>query len=204
MFEFGPDNKKLLWTWSAVAGAVAFLIFMFALGYTFWPALFLGFLIAILVWLLLWIGFFRDQPDVTATQEEPVASEPAAVAEVKAAPSSGTEKKAAVGMMGEAGEKLRHDAGKPAGLDGPRDGGADDLKMIKGVGPKLEQMLNGMGFYHFDQIAGWSASEVAWVDENLPGFKGRVSRDNWIDQAKTLAAGGETDFSKRVEDGGVY
>ncbi|NUH66245.1 NADH-quinone oxidoreductase subunit E [Sulfitobacter sp. S0837] len=76
---------------------------------------------------------------------------------------------------------------KPAQLDGPREGGADDLKKIKGVGPKLEQMLNNMGFYHFDQIAAWGPEEVAWVDQNLEGFKGRVSRDNWVEQAGSLA-----------------
>lgn len=93
---------------------------------------------------------------------------------------------------------------KPATLSAPRAGGADDLKKIKGVGPKLEKLLNTMGFYHFDQIAGWSEAEVAWVDENLEGFKGRVSRDAWIEQAKTLAAGGETEFSARVGKGKVY
>lgn len=76
--------------------------------------------------------------------------------------------------------------------------------MIKGVGPKLEKLLNSMGFYHFDQVAAWTSNEVAWVDENLEGFKGRVSRDNWVAQAKTLASGGETEFSKKVEDGDVY
>lgn len=93
---------------------------------------------------------------------------------------------------------------RPAGLDGPREGGADDLKRIKGVGPKLERLLYSMGYYHFDQIAGWSAHEIAWVDENLQGFKGRVSRDNWVDQARLLAAGGDTDFSRRVDGGDVY
>ncbi|MBU3000742.1 NADH:ubiquinone oxidoreductase [Roseovarius nubinhibens] len=77
---------------------------------------------------------------------------------------------------------------KPATLEAPRAGGADDLKRIKGVGPKLEDLLHGMGYYHFDQIAQWGAAEVAWVDQNLKGFKGRVSRDNWVAQAKTLAA----------------
>lgn len=95
-------------------------------------------------------------------------------------------------------------AERPAGLDRARKGGADDLKKIKGVGPKLEQLLHALGFFHFDQIAGWSAAEIAWVDENLKGFKGRVSRDGWVAQAKLLAGGGETEFSKRVEDGGVY
>ncbi len=93
---------------------------------------------------------------------------------------------------------------KPATLDGPRNGKADNLKEIKGVGPKMEKLLNSLGFYHFDQVAGWSADEVAWVDANLEGFKGRVSRDKWVDQAKILASGGETEFSKRVEDGDVY
>ncbi|WP_424966669.1 endonuclease [Dinoroseobacter sp. S375] len=94
--------------------------------------------------------------------------------------------------------------GKPATLSAARDGKADDLKKIKGVGPKLEGVLNSMGFYHFDQIAGWSEAELAWVDENLEGFKGRASRDEWVAQAKLLAGGGETEFSKRVDEGDVY
>lgn len=93
---------------------------------------------------------------------------------------------------------------KPATLEAARDGGADDLKQIKGVGPKLEKLCNALGFYHFDQIAAWTADEVAWVDANLQGFKGRVTRDNWVEQAKTLASGGQTEFSSRVEKGGVY
>ena len=93
---------------------------------------------------------------------------------------------------------------KPETLDGPRNGDADDLKQIKGVGPKLEAMCNDLGFYHFDQIANWTDEEVAWVDENLQGFKGRVSRDNWVEQAKTLASGGQTEFSSRVNKGDVY
>lgn len=97
-----------------------------------------------------------------------------------------------------------NEGSKPTTLTAARDGGADDLKQIKGVGPKMEGMLNGMGFFHFDQVAAWTGAEVAWVDANLKGFRGRVSRDNWVDQAKTLAAGGETEFSKKVEKGGVY
>ncbi|MEL6609891.1 MAG: NADH-quinone oxidoreductase subunit E [Pseudomonadota bacterium] len=93
---------------------------------------------------------------------------------------------------------------KPAALDAARDGQGDDLKQIKGVGPALEKLCNALGFYHFDQIAAWTADEVAWVDQNLKGFKGRVSRDQWVAQAKVLAEGGETEFSNRVKDGGVY
>jgi NADH-quinone oxidoreductase subunit E len=93
---------------------------------------------------------------------------------------------------------------RPAGLAAAREGGADDLKRIKGVGPKLEALLHTLGFYHFDQIAGWTAAEVAWVDEHLEGFRGRASRDEWIGQARLLAAGGETEFSRRVDEGDVY
>ncbi len=97
------------------------------------------------------------------------------------------------------------DAGtKPATLDKPRAGGADDLKMIKGVGPKLEEMLHSLGFYHYDQVAAWKDAEVAWVDQNLKGFKGRATRDAWVEQAKLLAAGEETEFSKRASKDGTY
>ena len=84
------------------------------------------------------------------------------------------------------------DAGEaePLTLSAPREGGADDLKRINGVGPKLEQTLNEMGFYHFDQIAAWTPAEVAWVDSRLK-FKGRIERDEWIAQAAELAKGGE-------------
>jgi predicted flap endonuclease-1-like 5' DNA nuclease len=96
------------------------------------------------------------------------------------------------------------EAAKPATLDAPREGGPDDLKRIKGIGPKLEETLHGLGYYHFDQIANWSEAEIAWVDSNLEGFNGRASRDAWVEQAKVLAEGGETEFSQRADRGEVY
>ena len=87
--------------------------------------------------------------------------------------------------------------GKPETLKAARAGGADDLKLISGVGPKMEGMLNDMGFWHFDQVASWRKKEVQWVNDNLEGFKGRIERDDWVSQAKILAKGGETEFSKR-------
>lgn len=93
---------------------------------------------------------------------------------------------------------------KPAMLDRAREGGPDNLKEIKGVGPKLEDLCHSLGVYHFDQIANWTAEEVAWMDANLEGFRGRVSRDQWVDQARILAAGGDTEFSRRVDGGDVY
>ncbi len=96
------------------------------------------------------------------------------------------------------------EAAKPEGLEAAREEGADDLKQIKGIGPKLEALLNSHGIYHFDQIAAWSEAEIAWMDDNLKGFKGRVSRDEWIKQARILAEGGTTEFARKVKKGDVY
>lgn len=79
---------------------------------------------------------------------------------------------------------------RPRMLDAAPEGGGDDLKRIKGIGPKLEQLCNSLGIYRFDQIAAWTEAEVAWVDSNLEGFKGRVTRDAWVAQARDLAKGG--------------
>ena len=76
--------------------------------------------------------------------------------------------------------------------------------MIKGVGPKLEKLLHSMGFFHFDQVGSWQDAEIAWVDQNLEGFKGRVSRDNWVAQARVLAEGGQTEFSQRAKKNDIY
>ncbi|MBY4895202.1 NADH-quinone oxidoreductase subunit E [Rhodobacteraceae bacterium N5(2021)] len=77
----------------------------------------------------------------------------------------------------------------PELLTAARDGGADDLKRISGVGPKLEGVLNDLGFYHFDQIAAWGPAEIAWVDARLK-FKGRIERDDWVSQAAAFAVEG--------------
>lgn len=142
-------------------------------------------------------------------KEKAPAKKPAAkkapakkAAEKKPAAKKAPAKKAAAP---EAAPAAATDAGtKPATLDKPRAGGADDLKMIKGVGPKLEEMLHSLGFYHYDQVAAWKDAEVAWVDQNLKGFKGRATRDAWVEQAKLLAAGEETEFSKRASKDGTY
>ncbi|MFN0263493.1 NADH-quinone oxidoreductase subunit NuoE [Tepidamorphus sp. 3E244] len=134
-----------------------------------------------------------------AEAEESAPSKPAATG--KSTDSSDTPPEAS-GIN--ADDAARADAAgkKPRMLPKPRKAGADDLKQIKGVGPKLEGVLNGMGIYHFDQIAAWKPEHVSWVDEYLK-FKGRIVRDDWLVQADTLAKGGETDFSKRVAKGQV-
>ena len=86
-------------------------------------------------------------------------------------------------------QPARQVEGAPQLLKQPREGKGDDLKLIWGVGPKLEKMLHEMGVWHFDQIAAWTKSELAWVDGRLEGFKGRAARDKWIAQSKKLATG---------------
>lgn len=81
-------------------------------------------------------------------------------------------------------------------LGSARPEGKDDLQLISGVGPKLEQTLNDLGIYHFDQISKWDANDIAWVDGNLR-FKGRIERDDWMAQAQILAEGGETEASRK-------
>lgn len=67
-------------------------------------------------------------------------------------------------------------------------GDPDDLTKIKGVGPKLAETCQSLGVTRFDQISKWSDADIAEVDQYLK-FKGRITRDNWVDQAKFLAAG---------------
>lgn len=97
-------------------------------------------------------------------------------------------------------ELLEDDHVEPVLLSAAPAGGADDLKLIKGVGPKLEGILHELGVYQFSQIAGWSRENVAWVDGRLK-FKGRIERDGWIAQAGLLASGAQTEFSKRSKKG---
>jgi len=68
------------------------------------------------------------------------------------------------------------------------EGAADDLKKISGVGPVLEKKLNALGITQYAQVSGFSADDIERVDAVL-NFKGRIERENWIEQAKTLAEG---------------
>jgi predicted flap endonuclease-1-like 5' DNA nuclease len=177
----------------------------------------------IVLWLLIFLALslgWRNELPPPGTKKAPSASDhsvtaaaapsapppsaPAPSASAQAS-SSGTAPAAAAAPAPEPAPAPAAAAGtRPEALDAPRGGAADDLKQIKGVGPALEKLCNSLGFYHFDQIANWTADEVAWVDENLEGFKGRVSRDNWVEQARVLAAGGSTEFSDKVRKGEVY
>lgn len=91
---------------------------------------------------------------------------------------------------------------QPHGTRKPAAGAPDNLTRIKGIGPANEKKLNALGIWHFSQIATWKAREVDWVGAWL-SFPGRIEREEWVKQAKTLAKGGATAFSKRVDKGEV-
>ena len=91
---------------------------------------------------------------------------------------------------------------QPILLTEAREGGKDNLQLIKGVGKVLEGVLNETGIYHFDQIANLTAEEVSWLDNSM-SFPGRIEREEWVSQAKDLAAGVQTEFAQRVERGEV-
>ena len=91
---------------------------------------------------------------------------------------------------------------RPKGLSAARGGKADDLQRISGIGPKNEAILHNLGFFHFDQIAEWTATQVAWVDDHLR-FGGRIKREEWIKQAGLLAAGKEEEFTKQYGTSGL-
>jgi NADH-quinone oxidoreductase subunit E len=92
-------------------------------------------------------------------------------------------------MLRDQANKGARSAGKPDLLAAPRGGQGDDLSLIWGVADKMVEKLNAMGIWHFEQIAKWTAENVAWFESQLDGFKGRVVRDKWIEQAQKLASG---------------
>ncbi|TCL70415.1 NADH-quinone oxidoreductase subunit E [Rhizobium sp. BK251] len=100
--------------------------------------------------------------------------------------------KAANTAVGQAKPSLT-DKNRPAGIEKPST--PDDLKMISGVGPKIEATLNELGIFTFAQIAGWKKAEREWADAYL-NFRGRIERDDWVKQAKALAKGGEAEYIK--------
>ena len=111
-----------------------------------------------------------DDTDAQPADEKPTDAEPKKKAAKPAAKQAAPEESS--------GEK-------PANLMEAAPESKDDLKKITGIGPKLEEKLNGLGIYSYAQIAVWNAQEIQWVDDHL-SFKGRIDRDDWVGQASTL------------------
>ena len=75
----------------------------------------------------------------------------------------------------------------PAPVTPPASGNADDLTRIKGVGPKLADLLASLGVHSFAQIADWTDADIDRIDAQLGRFEGRIRRDSWVEQATLLA-----------------
>lgn len=88
-------------------------------------------------------------------------------------------------------------AAPPFRLDAPRDGRPDDLKLLKGIGPKLEARLNALGIYHFDQIASWGPAEIEWVQAELGPAGMGVLKEDFVDQARALVESSGTAYTQR-------
>ena len=178
---------------------VAFVALMVLSDYSVSAAFFLALFPSGAAAIMLYRGFASPAPVPAAIEHAAPRAMPAAAPAV--APEPETEPEAVVEpeptpepepSPEPASEPVADTQSKPQLYDNPGDGGADDLKKIKGVGPKMEQMLNGMGIWHYSQVASWGPTEVAWVDDNLEGFKGRVTRDEWVRQAKELSEKSDT------------
>lgn len=117
----------------------------------------------------------KAKPELRVVPKEPVAETPVAEPKVKVARDNNATPKAAEA------KPVR----KPPAVKAAR---ADDLKAISGIGPKLEQVLNGMGFRRYADIAGLEPADVERIEAEL-GFAGRIARDHWVEQAKALAKG---------------
>lgn len=95
-------------------------------------------------------------------------------------------------------------SGPAAGIPGSgrlaRPVAPDDLKRIRGIGVLIEKKLNSMGVTSYGQIANWSAADIDRISQVLD-FKGRIERENWVEQARILGSGGQTEFSRRAERG---
>ena len=74
---------------------------------------------------------------------------------------------------------------------------ADNLQLLKGVGPKMVALLNGLGVTRFQQIADWTDADIAAIDPQLGAFQGRIARDNFVDQASYLARGDKAGFEAK-------
>ncbi|MEQ1577671.1 MAG: hypothetical protein ABL894_08460, partial [Hyphomicrobium sp.] len=81
-------------------------------------------------------------------------------------------------------------------------GAFDDLKRIRGVGVLIEKKLNSLAVTTYEQVANWTSADIDRVSQLLD-FKGRIERENWVEQARILASGGQTEFSRRVDRGEV-
>jgi NADH-quinone oxidoreductase subunit E len=124
---------------------------------------------------------------------EPKAAKPKAPVAKKAEPKTVAPKAAPAVKPAAVAAPVLADKNRPAGIAKPST--VDDLKLISGVGPKIEATLQSLGIFTFTQVAAWKKAEREWVDGYLK-FSGRIERDDWQKQAKALAKSGVAEYIK--------
>jgi predicted flap endonuclease-1-like 5' DNA nuclease len=176
------------WIIGAAAGLVAIGALVVIGKFDLAPAVALGGVVAFVVGLILGMPWGASAPRAAMKMPEAMPV-PARAAEPALAAMPAAFVSAPVAVSSDGPERLK----------AARGGKADNLKEIEGIGPAMEKLVNGMGFYHFDQIAGWSDADVAWVDANMTSFKGRIVRDKWVAQAKIIVNEGLEAFRERAK-----
>ena len=150
----------------------------------YWPVILVGLLIGLAVGMLL----FRPRQKVSLSDDTPLRphmAQPVAPPPIRSAGRGITDEAAAA-----ASDVAGHMLGSRVRDQLPGGGGApDDLRQLKGVGPKLAGMLNALGLTRFEQIASLSAGQVEAIDRDLGAFRGRLERDRIVEQAHYLARG---------------
>jgi predicted flap endonuclease-1-like 5' DNA nuclease len=199
-------NAPNLWGWAigAAAGLVAFGVLVIVGEFNLFPAAFLGACVAALAGLVLGMPWGAGSPAggamPAARAAAHAASAPAEAAPAKAEPARpAAAAPAALMATPAAAPAAKAATAGPERLKTARGGKADDLKEIEGIGPAMERLLNELGFHHFDQIASWSEADVALVDAEMKTFKGRITRDKWVSQARIIVAEGLEAFRERAK-----
>ena len=138
----------------------------------------------------------RQAAEARAAEEagESVGVAPSETAKPKAdAPETSAAPKPVATKPSKADKPALDDPRRPVGIEKPET--SDDLKLISGVGPKIEGILQSLGIHTFAQIATWNDDHREWVDSYL-NFKGRIDRDEWVKQAEALHKGGVEEYTR--------
>jgi predicted flap endonuclease-1-like 5' DNA nuclease len=128
----------------------------------------------------------------------PAATEPTSAAPVAATAAAASQSAASADMGGLRSVRSEALLGAEAARSPRGWTEADDLKRIRGIGVLIEKKLNSLGVTHYEQVANWTGADIERIS-NILDFKGRIERENWIEQARILATGGQTEFSRRNE-----
>lgn len=202
MMGSGKGNVPTLAGWAVIALLGAGVFALLYNSFAFHPLSSACFGLAASLFMLLLLSGTDYAEDGQATsrvrkivpQHEPIrppVREGVVPTRVRSAPVASTIDAPLAAEIGSTAGRLR--------LTGPRGGKADDLKVLEGIGPALEKLLNSLGIYHFDQIAVLSDTDVASVDAEMKTFKGRIARDRWVAQAKIIVTEGLEAFKERAK-----